>query len=257
MKCFPDYSTVPRFRKVQRRICQRQSARFLPLKSSSSQNFSQRLFHPPPLTYPILAPPYFWLPIFLPYHFFALPFFCPTIFLPLFQGKPLQERLSISHVQHPGRFPREHPHDNATRLGIDLRVSPSLACNHRSRSTGCCTLFAIGLYAGYQFRYHVKNPSAVAPLADSRNSIEYGSPLKVRVESPSTAPIEIPLLDARDIDPKLIFANNSFGIAKLNQQLKRKGYELDIKPTVYSGSLQDGRKFVVPVHDVSLKPHGL
>jgi hypothetical protein len=103
----------------------------------------------------------------------------------------------------------------------------------------------------------VKNPSAVAPLADSRNSIEYGSALKVRVERPSTAPIEIPLMDARDIDPKLIFANNSFEIAKLNQQLKRKGYELDIKPTVYSGSLQDGRKFVVPVHDVSLKPHGL
>ncbi|MFN9345949.1 MAG: hypothetical protein ACK6DQ_05085 [Planctomycetota bacterium] len=120
-----------------------------------------------------------------------------------------------------------------------------------------CTLFAIGLYAGYQFRYHVKYPSAVAPLADSSNSIEYASPFKVRVESPSTTPIEIPLLDARDIDPKLIFANNSYEIAKLNQQLKRKGYELDIKPTVYSGSLQDGRKFVVPVHDVSLKPHGL
>ncbi len=121
----------------------------------------------------------------------------------------------------------------------------------------CCTLFAIGLYAGYQVRYYVKNPSAQAPLADYSNSIEYASPLKVRVESPSNTPIDIPLLDARDIDPQVIFANNSLEIAKLNQQLKRKGYQVDIKPTVYSGSLEDGRKFVVPIHDLSLRPHGL
>ncbi|MFM8260920.1 MAG: RNA polymerase sigma factor [Pirellula sp.] len=120
----------------------------------------------------------------------------------------------------------------------------------------CCTLFAIGLYAGYQFRYHLKNLSAQAPLADSSNSIEYASPLKVPVESPSNTPIDIPLLDARDIDPQVIFVNNSLEIAKLNQQLKRKGYQVNIKPTVYSGSLEDGRKFVVPIHDLSLRPHG-
>jgi len=39
--------------------------------------------------------------------------------------------------------------------------------------------------------------------------------------------------------------------------LKRKGYQLDAKPTIYSGSLQDGRKFVVPIHNVSVKPYGL
>ncbi|MFM9064172.1 MAG: hypothetical protein ACKOOI_14245, partial [Pirellula sp.] len=98
--------------------------------------------------------------------------------------------------------------------------------------------------------------SAQAPLADSSNSIEYASPLKVPVESPSNTPIDIPLLDARDIDPQVIFVNNSLEIAKLNQQLKRKGYQVNIKPTVYSGSLEDGRKFVVPIHDLSLRPHG-
>ena len=133
-----------------------------------------------------------------------------------------------------------------------------------------CALFAIGLYGGYQFRYQLTNPMAqqqsiansASPngddaIAQSSNAFEVDSPWRVRVDSPSASPIEIPLLDAREIDPNLIFANNSFEIAKLNQQLKRKGYELDVKPSVYSGSLKDGRKFVVPIHDVSLKPFGL
>ena len=134
----------------------------------------------------------------------------------------------------------------------------------------CCALFAIGLYGGYLSRYRstdrsiqplnasnslTRNP--VDTIAQNGNTFEYDSPLHLRLESPSESPIEIPLVDAREIDPKLIMANNNLEIAKLNQQFKRKGYEMNVKPTVYSGSLQDGRKFVIPVHDVSLKPFGL
>ena len=85
----------------------------------------------------------------------------------------------------------------------------------------------------------------------------YNSPWRVRVESNNSNPIEIPLVDAREIDPQWIMAGNSLELAKLNQQLKRKGYELEVKPTMYSGSLQDGRTIVVPVHDISVRPFGL
>ena len=163
----------------------------------------------------------------------------------------------------------------STVAGKELQKNSS----RRTRSfwntlVACCAVFAIGLYVGYQFRYHLQepvtheqsiansapsNPEALrdSPMDLTSNPFEYDSPWRVRVDSPSASPIEIPLLDAREIDPNLILANNSFEIAKLNQQLKRKGYELDVRPTVYSGSLKDGRKFVVPVHDVSLKPLGL
>lgn len=159
----------------------------------------------------------------------------------------------------------------STPAGIELGKNKSYRTDSFWNALlASCALFVIGLYGGYQFRYHLTNPMAqqqslansASPngddaIAQSSNAFEYDSPWRVRVDSPSASPIEIPLLDAREIDPNLILANNSFEIAKLNQQLKRKGYELDVKPSVYSGSLKDGRKFVVPVHDVSLKPFGL
>ena len=66
-----------------------------------------------------------------------------------------------------------------------------------------------------------------------------------------------PWVDAREIDPQLILANNALEIAKLNQQLKRRGYELEARPTMYSGALEDGRRIMVPIHNVSLRPYGL
>jgi hypothetical protein len=68
---------------------------------------------------------------------------------------------------------------------------------------------------------------------------------------------EIPLVNAKDIDPKLLMASEALEMAKLNKQLRRQGYEMDVKPQYYSGNLGDGRKVVVPIHNVSLKPYGL
>jgi hypothetical protein len=88
-------------------------------------------------------------------------------------------------------------------------------------------------------------------------AFDYVSPWRVRVENATDRAIEIPLVDAREIDPQLILANNALEIAKLNQQLKRRGYELEAKPTMYSGALEDGRRIMVPIHNVSLRPYGL
>jgi hypothetical protein len=159
------------------------------------------------------------------------------------------------------------PSDKSNRLSNRLSKSNSKDWKHLwSTLLACSALFIIGLYSGYLGRYLTTNPNPVSTqpvtnsIAESNQSLKslpYDSPLRVRVESPSGMPIEIPLVDAREIDPQWIIANNSLEIAKLNQQLKRRGYEMDAKPKIYSGALQDGRRFVVPVHDVSLKPFGL
>ncbi len=68
---------------------------------------------------------------------------------------------------------------------------------------------------------------------------------------------EIPLVDARDIDPQLVLANEAYEMAKLDQRLRRKGYRLDAEPQMYTGRLNDGRQIVVPVHNVALRSIGL
>jgi hypothetical protein len=68
---------------------------------------------------------------------------------------------------------------------------------------------------------------------------------------------DIPLVDARDVDPQLIMAKEAYEMARWNQQLKKRGYQVDVQPEFYSGNLDDGRKVIVPVHNVSLKPYGL
>lgn len=160
----------------------------------------------------------------------------------------------------------------------DILIEPpaivTTASNRLIRTLlACCALFAIGLYTGFLSRSFrsgpfesIQNPSlavnskTIEP-ATQNESFEFASPWRVRVDDPSAdpsaTPVEIPLVDARDIHPQWILANNDLEIAKLNQLLKPKGYQLDAKPTVYSGSLEDGRKVLVPIHNVSLKPYGL
>lgn len=90
------------------------------------------------------------------------------------------------------------------------------------------------------------------------NSLPLGrSSMRMQMQGEDQFAHEIPLLDAKEFDPKLVLANEALEFAKLNQQLKRKGYQLDVQPQYLSGNLDDGRKILVPVHNVSLKPYGL
>lgn len=150
------------------------------------------------------------------------------------------------------------------------------------RLLAVCTIFSVGLGSGFLFKAIAPDaasfPQALSgakpglpkdfagdstevrladPNSSSGGSFDYVSPWRVRVENASDRAIEIPLVDAREIDPQLILANNAIEIAKFNQQLKRRGYELEAKPTMYSGALEDGRKIMVPIHKVSLRPYGL
>jgi len=96
------------------------------------------------------------------------------------------------------------------------------------------------------------------PQQWATNSLPLGrSSMRMQVQGENQFAHEIPLLDAKEFDPKLVLANEALEFAKLNQQLKRKGYQLDVQPQYLSGNLDDGRKILVPVHNVSLKPYGL
>ena len=167
------------------------------------------------------------------------------------------------------------------RAGLESDALPSTRSKKSSlgyRLLAVCAIFTVGLGSGLGSGFWFK---AIAPEAASTSqassltksdmpsafpsdsnrasgaSFDYVSPWRVRVENASDRAIEIPLVDAREIDPQLILANNALEIAKLNQQLKRRGYELEAKPTMYSGALEDGRRIMVPIHNVSLRPYGL
>jgi hypothetical protein len=171
------------------------------------------------------------------------------------------------------------------RVSLESDAPPSTRSKKSSlgyRLLAVCAIFAVGLGSGLGSGFWFK---AIAPQASSSSqassltksdmksdapsafssdsnrasgaSFDYVSPWRVRVENDSDRAIEIPLVDAREIDPQLILANNALEIAKLNQQLKRRGYELEAKPTMYSGALEDGRRIMVPIHNVSLRPYGL
>jgi hypothetical protein len=167
------------------------------------------------------------------------------------------------------------------RASLESDALPSTRSKKSSlgyRLLAVCAIFTVGLGSGLGSGFWFK---AIAPEAASTSqassltksdmpsafpsdsnrasgaSFDYVSPWRVRVENASDRAIEIPLVDAREIDPQLILANNALEIAKLNQQLKRRGYELEAKPTMYSGALEDGRRIMVPIHNVSLRPYGL
>jgi hypothetical protein len=70
-------------------------------------------------------------------------------------------------------------------------------------------------------------------------------------------PLEIPVVDASEIDPKNLWDRNAKELAMLKQKLKREGYRLEWKPQWYSGRLNDGSQVVVPFHNVALKSVGL
>jgi hypothetical protein len=171
------------------------------------------------------------------------------------------------------------------RVSLESDAPPSTRSKKSSlgyRLLAVCAIFAVGLGSGLGSGFWFK---AIAPQTASSSqassltksdmksdapsafssdsnrasgaSFDYVSPWRVRVENDSDRAIEIPLVDAREIDPQLILANNALEIAKLNQQLKRRGYELEAKPTMYSGALEDGRRIMVPIHNVSLRPYGL
>jgi hypothetical protein len=81
--------------------------------------------------------------------------------------------------------------------------------------------------------------------------------MKMVMNGPGSKTKEIPIYDFEEVDTAVLWAKENYEVAKWNEQLRRRGYELDVKPEYYTGRLNDGRQLIVPVKNVALKPYGL
>ena len=81
--------------------------------------------------------------------------------------------------------------------------------------------------------------------------------MKMVVTGPNSEPSEIPIYDMEEVDPTVMWTKENYEIARMNEKLRKQGYELDVRPEYYTGTLNDGRKLIVPVKHVGLKPFGL
>ena len=81
--------------------------------------------------------------------------------------------------------------------------------------------------------------------------------MRMLVSGPNKETSEIPIYDLNSMDQDVFVAKQALEIARLNQQLRKEGFEVDVRPEYYTGKLHDGRKLIVPVKHVGLKPYGL
>ena len=131
-------------------------------------------------------------------------------------------------------------------------------------------LLGIGFYGGSimptSSKSEVKNTSAVvssvkdqSEQVDERTPLgdQIGTDMKMLVSGPNRETSEIPIYDFRALDHDLVIAKEMYEVARINQRLRREGFELDVRPEYYTGKLHDGRQLIVPVKHVGLKPYGL
>lgn len=83
------------------------------------------------------------------------------------------------------------------------------------------------------------------------------SDMKMLVSGPNRVTEEIPIYDLNAVDHDVFVAREMYEVARINQRLRREGFELDVRPEYYTGKLHDGRQLIVPVKHVGVKPYGL
>ena len=131
-------------------------------------------------------------------------------------------------------------------------------------------LVGIGIYggsflAGLNSMRSNDATETVAKIEDPKQRIEDELPLDGRLNSemrmlvsgPNRNREEIPIYDLNAIDHDVFVAREMYEVAKINQRLRKEGFELDVRPEYYMGKLNDGRQLIVPVKHVGLKPYGL
>jgi len=153
----------------------------------------------------------------------------------------------------------EKPSDNATSFN-----APWLSVLAAS------VLLGLGFYGGsYSPRFggldsNATNQETVAVSENpvSSNGLRFtqdssNTNMRMLVSGPNSERAEIPIYDLNAMDHDVFVAKQAYEVARLNQRLRKEGFELDVKPEYYTGKLHDGRKLIVPVKQVGLKPYGL
>jgi len=195
-------------------------------------------------------------------------------------SSPLAEHSSIETALSLGF---ETPHDVAIDSSSQLPNSGtgigsvSLSPNRAPRSwnwmsaLAASLLFAFGLFGGSWMR----SRQGLTGASDGSSEVattqgkggrtqfnqnpndQFASPTRLKYSGIDQQEREIPLVDSREFDPQIVMAKEAYDAARLRQQFKRRGYHVDVQPEYYTGNLDDGRKVIVPVQNVSLKPNGL
>lgn len=80
--------------------------------------------------------------------------------------------------------------------------------------------------------------------------------MKMLVSGPNKETTEIPIYDLKAIDHDVFVARELYEVARINQRLRKEGFELEVRPEYYTGKLNDGRQLIVPVKHVGFKPYG-
>lgn len=180
-----------------------------------------------------------------------------TLALALLEEQQWSKELSIvpqkPAIQQPLAHPLVHSEPLRSASSSAWRVPnwlPALAAS---------VLLAVGFYGG-TFLPNRDTPTVdmsqqgESLVSTSNEPIDY-SAMKVVVTGPDAQKAEIPIYGQNEMG--LMWAKEDYEIAKANQRLRKKGFELDVRPEYYTGKLNDGRQLVVPVKHVGLKPYGL
>jgi hypothetical protein len=172
---------------------------------------------------------------------------------------------------------------------ISARVQP-LGCLVSPESLGCSSdgaskkfvpwlsalaaglLLGLGFYGGSILPSLNTIPSEVGGTATTISSLKneavpfdqylplgntLDTEMRMLVSGPNREKSEIPIYDLNALDHDVFVAKENYEVAKINQRLRREGFELDVRPEYYTGTLNDGRQLIVPVKHVGLKPYGL
>lgn len=162
----------------------------------------------------------------------------------------------------------EHPITHVSG-GSRLRIHPSKSLPSQSSPSGtswftalaAVMLLGIGMVGGMWFRGSQGNNS-IRSMANSleKPQADRQLPMKMVLSGlggSDTRPLEIPVVEANQMDPNTLWTQDAQQLAALQQRLKREGYRMEWKPQFYSGRMNDGSQIVVPVHNVALKSVGL
>jgi len=131
-------------------------------------------------------------------------------------------------------------------------------------------LLGVGIYGGSFLPGKISLKSndgneLVAGVLDGEQRIGDELPIVGRLDSnmgmlvsgPNSEREEIPIYNLNALDHEVFVAREMYEVAKINQRLRKEGFELDVRPEYYTGKLNDGRQLIVPVKHVGLKPYGL
>lgn len=99
-----------------------------------------------------------------------------------------------------------------------------------------------------------EKPATKAPL--EFNQDEYERSLPVADLRSLNSRYEIPIYDVNHVDPALVLAKRAYEVERAKEQLRRQGFDIVLQQNYLTGQLNDGRKVVVPIHEVGLRPYG-